>query len=146
MKTLKIISGLSTAFLMTASATTVFAEGPDTSHVRSQEHTRSQLNLEIPTNDFGQSLNQEQHTVMNQNQNQYRHQYQYRNNHQNKNGDSGQSAIKTQNKANNSWQGNNGASAMNRMNTMNRYMHNNSRSGSMNRTNTASRSMGGGRR
>lgn len=125
MKKLNKLTGFGAVLLMSISAGTVYAEESDTTQTRSQDRVRTQLNLQVPTSDFGQPLNREQHTVRNQNQNQY--QYKYMNKHQNKESNKGST------------------SSMNHMNTTNRHMQGSTASGSMNRVNTASRSMTGGR-
>lgn len=125
MKTFKIISSFGAALLIAVSAGSVYAEEGDITQTRTQERTRTELNLQVPTADFGQSRNREEHAVMNQNQHQ--NQYKYMNKYQNKDSNSG-------------------FSSMNRMNTANRYMQGSAATGSMNRQNTASRSMGGSRR
>ena len=125
MSTFKKLSGFGAAFLIASSMGTVYAEEGDITQTRTQERTRTELNLQVPTADFGQSRNREEHAVMNQNQHQ--NQYKYMNKYQNK-------------------ESNSGISSMNRMNTANRYMQGSAATGSMNRQNTASRSMGGGRR
>ena len=99
MKQLKTIYGIGAAFIL-ATAANVYAEEGDMTQTLSQERSRTQLNLQLPTADFVQTQNQQQHTVKNQNQ----HQYRYMNKHQDK--------------ASNSTTG----SSMNRMNTTDRYM------------------------
>lgn len=127
MKTFKTISSFGAALLIAVSTGSVYAEEGDMTQTRTQERTRTELNLQVPTADFGQSRNREEHTVMNQNQNQHQNQYKYMNKYQNK-------------------ESNSGISSMNHMNTANRYMQGSAATGSMNRQNTASSSMGGSRR
>jgi hypothetical protein len=143
------------AVLLLVSIGSARADEGDVAQTRTQERNRAELNLQIPTADFAQSQNREEHTVMNQNQNKY--QYQYRNNYRNGSAGSGE-AMKKYNTAN-IWQGNNdsssgsgsGPGSMDRMNATNRYMQGSTATGTMNRQSAASRSavsrsMGGGRR
>ena len=127
----KKIFSAGAALLIAASAGPVYAEEGDKAQTRTQERTRTELNLQLPGSDFGQSRNREEHTLMNQDQNQtqnqYQHQYKYMNKYQKK-------------------ESNSDTSSTNRMNTANRYMQGSAATGSMNRQNTASRPMSAGRR
>jgi hypothetical protein len=128
MKTLNKFSGFGTALFVAVFSAAAYAEDGDTTQTRSQERTRTELNLQLPASDFGQSHHREEHTVMKQNQYQNQYQYKYMNRLQNK-------------------QSNAAASSMNRMNTANRNMQGSAATGSMYRQNTASRSaMSRGRR
>jgi hypothetical protein len=132
MNRFKIFSRLGIALLIGASSVSVHAEEGDITQDRTHDRTRTQLNLQVPTSDFGQVQKREEHAVMNQNQ----HQYRYMNNFQNGKGDSGEGSMKNREMAKNSWQGNTSARSMNSISTNNRYMQGSS---------TAGRSTGRGR-
>ena len=120
MKTFKKIFSLGATLIMTASISSVYAEEGTMSQTRTQDRVRTELNLQMPASDSGQSQNREEHTVMakseNQNQHRYMNKYQY--------GDTGSAAgsSMSQNAKYNIWQGNTAANTMNRMNTTNRSM------------------------
>ena len=90
MKQLKTIYGIGAAILL-ATAANVYAEEGDMTKTLSQERSRTQLNLQLPTADFSQSQEREEHTVKNQYQNQNQYQYKYMNGYQNKESNSGAS-------------------------------------------------------
>jgi len=136
MNRFKVFSSLGIALLISTSTVSLHAEETDITQTRAHDRARTQLNLQVPISDFGQSQNREEHTVRNQNQHQY--QNRYMNNFQNGKDESGEGLMKNQNMTRDSRQGNTGESAMNRTNTTNRYMQ----GSTMNRTSTASRSMG----
>ena len=133
MKTFKKILSVGATLIMTASMSSVYAEEDGLSQARTQDRVRTELNLQTPASDFGQSQNREEHTVMAKDQNQYQNQHRYMNKYQYGDTASGKKTMKTQSIENNIWQGNTATGSMNRMNTNNRYS-------------TASRSMSGGRR
>lgn len=120
MKTIKKLSVLGTALLMTASMGSVYADESDASHTRTQDRVHTELNLQAATSDVGQSQSREEHTVMNENKNQY----QYKQMNKFQHGDTGSAAgsSKSQNAEYNIWQGYTTANTMNRMNTTNRSM------------------------
>lgn len=148
MKTFKKILSVGATLIMTASISSVYAEEGTMNQTRTQDRVRTELNLQMPASDYGQSQNREEHTVMakSENQNQYQNQHRYMNKYQYGDTASGKQTMKTQGTENNIWQGNTADSSMNRVNTTNRSMQGNTMTGSMNRYSTASRSMAGGRR
>lgn len=118
MNRFKIFSRLGIALLIGASSVSLHAEEGDITQDRTHDRTRTQLNLQVPTSDFGQDQNREEHAVMNQNQ----HQYRYMNKFENEKGDTGEGSMKNQEMEKSSWQGSTSARSMNRISTDNRYM------------------------
>ena len=51
MKQLKVIYGIGAAIILVTSAANVYAEEEDMTQTRSQERSRTQLNLQVPTAD-----------------------------------------------------------------------------------------------
>ena len=133
MNTNKTIYSLGIALLVAAAIRPVYAENNDMTQTQTQDHLRTQVNLQAPANEFGQASNSEQNMVINKNQNQYQHQYKNMNNlsaEQSGSGKGSGSAV---------------SGSTNRYNTMNSYSQNNG-SGSMSRQSSSTRSSGGGRR
>lgn len=127
MNKVKNISRVGAALLIGATAVAVHAEDGDITQARTQDRTRTELNLQVPDSDFGQSRNREEHTVMNQNQNQNQYQYQYKYMNQTK-------------------KGNSGALAAERMSETNRHVQGSVNTGSMSRQNMAGSNAGRGHR
>jgi hypothetical protein len=139
MKTLKTLTTLGAALMMSASITTAYADEADLT--QTQDRTRTHLTLQASDADFAQSYN-ERLAEMNahQTQTQSQNQYQYMNG-------AASDHVAT---------GDGSMGSMNRYNTMNRYTQSNTVSnaamtgsamaGSMNRQAPTTRSMGGGRR
>ena len=128
MKIFEKLSVIGTAFLMTVSMGAAYAEQVEPTQTGSQERVRTELNLQTPASEAGQSRFREEHTVMNENKNQY----QYKNMNRFNKGNTGSAGDsgKSQNAGYNIWQGHTAASNMN----------------TTNRNSTASRAMGGARR
>jgi opacity protein-like surface antigen len=134
MKTLKTLTTLGAALLMSASISTAYAEEGDMTQI--QDRTRTHLTLQASDADFAQSYN-ERLAEMNahQTQSQNQHQYQYMNSAPTDRVGAGDGAMSS---------------------SMNRYTQRNAVSsttvtgstmaGSINRQTSTARSMGGGRR
>ena len=120
MKTLKNILSVGATLIMTVSISSVYAEDGSISQTRTQEHDRTELNLQVPASEVAQSRNREEHTVMNENKNQY--QYEYMNKLQHDDTGSAAGSSMGRNVKYNIWQGNTAANTMNRINTTNRSM------------------------
>jgi len=103
MKTFNKISGsgFAAALLITAAMGSSYAEDADMTQLRTQDRTRTEVNLQAPTSDFGQARNSEQLTVKNQNQNQYR----YMNTYSNGQSDTAAGSMNRQSSANRSMTG-----------------------------------------
>jgi hypothetical protein len=137
MNTNKKIYSLGIALLVAAAVRPVYAESNDMTQTRTQDHLRSQVNLQTAANEFGQASNSEQKMIFNknQNQNQYQNQYQHQYKHM----------MDTSAKQSGSGEGSGSAmsGSTNRYNTTNRYSQNNG-SGSMSGQSSSARSSGGG--
>jgi len=133
MNTNRTIYSFGIALLIAAAIRPVYAENNDMTQSRTQDHLRTQVNLQAPANEFGQASNSEQNMVINknQNQNQYQHQYKYMNNLSAEQSGSGKGS------------GSAASGSTNRYNTMNSYSQNNG-AGSMSRHSSPARSSGGG--
>ncbi len=55
MKTFKKILSVGATLIMTASISSVYAEDGSMSQTRSQDRVRTELNLQVPASDYGQS-------------------------------------------------------------------------------------------
>ena len=140
MKTLKTLTTLGAALMMSASITTAYADEADLTQI--QDRTRTHLTLQASDADFAQSYN-ERLAEMNahQAQTQSQNQHQYMNGAASDHVATGDGSM---------------SGSMNRYNTMNRYTQSNAISntamtgsamaGTMNRQAPTTRSMGGGRR
>jgi hypothetical protein len=135
MNTNKKIYSLGIALLVAAAIRPVYAESNDMTQTRTQDHLRSQVNVQTASSEFGQASNSEQKMIFNknqnQNQNQYQHQYKHMMNTSAKQSGSGEGSGSTM------------SGSSNQYNTMNRYAQNTG-SGSMSRQNSSPRSSGGG--
>ena len=78
--TVKKLFSFSAALLMTTSMMSVYAEEGEMTQTRTQDRVRTEVNLQTPVSDFGQSLSHEQEIMQNKYQN--RNQYKYMNNFQ----------------------------------------------------------------
>ena len=134
MKTIKTVTTFGIVLLMAAAIRPVQAENNDSAQLRTQDHVRTQLNLQTPASDFGQVVNSEQKMVINKNQNQNRNQYRNMNNTSVERSGSGEAT------------GSDRSESKNRYNSTNRSSQDKTKSGSMSRQSTTTRSMGGGRR